>query len=580
LVRVVFTSMMFRYFLISSFFALVCWTNALGQQYVISTIAGNGSPGFSGDGGAGTSAQVNLPGGIAVDSSSNLYIADGGNHRVRKLSNGIMTTVAGNGTAGYAGDNGAATSAQLNDPVGVAVDSSGNLYIADAGNNVVRKVSNGTITTFAGNNKSLPGYGGDGGAATSAQLNDPVGVAVDSAGTVYIADANNNAIRKVSGGNISTFPGGTLHHPDGVAVDPVGNLYVADTGGRRVVYLSGGTATVFAGNGNIGFSGDNGLAVNAALNDPVTIAVDSAGYVYIADTINSRIRKVSPNDGVITTIAGQGRTGYSGDGGPATSAKLYFPHGVAVDTAGNVYISDEGDSTIRMLQVAAPQISANAVVNAASFAHQISGGSLATVFASNITGAKASASAPLPTSLAGVSVSVNGKNAPLLYVTSTQVNFQVPWKTDPGLASVAIIANGVVSNAVTVPVVAAAPGLFTYGSGRAVVQNSDFTLNSPNNPAKAGSTIMAYLTGSGPVDPPVADGALAPASPPATATSSSSATIGSAPAKVSFAGLAPGFVGLVQVNIVVPSGLPKGDYPLTVTIAGQDSNSALVSVTP
>src|SRR5260370_312468 len=206
--------MMFRHFLIGSFFALLCWTNALGQQYIIGTIAGNGSAGFSGDGGAGTSAQLNLPGGIAVDSSGNLYIADGGNHRVRKLSNGIMTTVAGNGTAGYAGDNGAATSAQLNDPVGVAVDSAGNLYIADAGNNVIRKVSNGTITTLAGNNKAGAGYSGDGGTATSAQFNDPVGVAVDSAGNLYIADANNNAIRKVAYGYIRTYAGAKSLNPD------------------------------------------------------------------------------------------------------------------------------------------------------------------------------------------------------------------------------------------------------------------------------------------------------------------------------------------------------------------------------
>src|ERR1700730_3690067 len=283
---------MFRHFLISSFFGLVCWTNAWGQQYIISTVAGNASAGFSGDGGAATSAQLKLPGGIAIDSSGNLYIADGGNHRVRKLSSGTLTTVAAKGTAGYTGDNGAATSAELNDPVGVAVDSSGNLYIAAAGNNVIRKVSNGTITTIAGNNTL--GYTGDGAAATKAELNNPVDVAVDSAGNVYIADANNDTIREVSGGNISTIPGGTLHHPDSIAIDLGGHLFVADTGGTRIVLLSGGSATVFAGNGSSGYSGDNGLAVNATLYDPVGVTVDAAGYVYIADTFNSRIRKVSP----------------------------------------------------------------------------------------------------------------------------------------------------------------------------------------------------------------------------------------------------------------------------------------------
>lgn len=550
-----------------------------GQQYVISTFAGNNTGGYSGDSGPATSAQLNLPGGIAVDSSGNLYIADGGNHRVRKISGGTITTVAGNGTAGYTGDNGAATSAELNDPVDVAVDSSGNLYIADAGNNVIRKVSNGTITTFAGNNTLGAGYTGDGGAAPNAQLNAPVGVAVDSAGNVYIADSNNNAIREVSGGNISTVTGGTLHHPCSVAVGPSNTLYVADTDGRRVVFLSSGNATVFAGNGDFGFSGDSGLAVNAELYDPFGVAVDSAGYVYIADTFNSRIRKVSA-DGVITTIAGSGRLGYSGDGGSATSASLYFPRDVAVDSAGNVYVSDEINNVIRLLQPVAPVISGNAVVNAANFTPQISPGALATVFASNITGVTASASAPLPPSLAGVSVSVNGVNAPILYATSTQVNFQVPWGTNVGSATLTISSNGVVGNTVTVPVATAAPGLFTYGSGRAVVQNFDFSLNTSSNPAKVGSTVMAYLTGSGPVNPPVNNGALSPSNPLANITSSYSAKMGSASANVSFAGLAPGFVGLVQMNIVVPAGLAKGDYPLTVTIDGQTSNSGTVSVTP
>ena len=550
-----------------------------GQQYVISTFAGNNTGGYSGDSGPATSAQLNLPGGIAVDSSGNLYIADGGNHRVRKISGGTITTVAGNGTAGYTGDNGAATSAELNDPVDVAVDSSGNLYIADAGNNVIRKVSNGTITTFAGNNTLGAGYTGDGGAAPNAQLNAPVGVAVDSAGNVYIADSNNNAIREVSGGNISTVTGGTLHHPCSVAVGPSNTLYVADTDGRRVVFLSSGNATVFAGNGDFGFSGDSGLAVNAELYDPFGVAVDSAGYVYIADTFNSRIRKVSA-DGVITTIAGSGRLGYSGDGGSATSASLYFPRDVAVDLAGNVYVSDEINNVIRLLQPVAPVISGNAVVNAANFTPQISPGALATVFASNITGVTASASAPLPPSLAGVSVSVNGVNAPILYATSTQVNFQVPWGTNVGSATLTISSNGVVGNTVTVPVATAAPGLFTYGSGRAVVQNFDFSLNTSSNPAKVGSTVMAYLTGSGPVNPPVNNGALSPSNPLANITSSYSAKMGSASANVSFAGLAPGFVGLVQMNIVVPAGLAKGDYPLTVTIDGQTSNSGTVSVTP
>lgn len=572
---------MFHRISLGVLFGLVCGVNAFGQQYVISTIAGNGASGYSGDSGPAAAAQLSFPGGIAVDSSGNLYIADGGNNRVRKISGGTITTVAGNGTLGYTGDKGPATSAELDDPVDVALDSAGNLYIADAGNNVIRQVtSGGTITTFAGNNALGAGYSGDGAAASAAQLNDPVGVAVDAAGNVYIADAGNNAIREVSGGNISTITGGILTHPDGVASDPSGNLYVADTGGRRIVYLSGGNATVFVGNGNIGFSGDGSLALSAALNDPVAVARDTAGYIYIADTFNNRVRKVSL-DGYITTIAGQGTPGYFGDGGPATSAGLLFPHGIAVDTAGNVYICDEGNSVIRMLQVAAPQISPNAVVNAASFFSQVSPGALATVFASNITSGQATASAPLPPSLAGVSVTVNGQKAPVLFVDPTQINFQVPWETAIGTGSLAITVNGVASNTIPISVATAAPGLFLYGSGRAVAQNIDFSLNTSGNPAKEGTAIMAYLTGSGPVNNQPVDGAPGPGQPNlSNVTSSYSATIGSASAQVSFAGLAPGFVGLLQVNVVVPTGLAKGDYPLTVTIAGQASNAGTISVTP
>ena len=186
-----------------------------------------------------------------------------------------------------------------------------------------------------------------------------------------------------------------------------------------------------------------------------------------------------------------------------------------------------------------------------------------------------------PAALAqGVTVNVNGRAAPILYVTRSQVNFQVPWETKVGQDATIQVNNGMTSNSTVVPVVSAGPGLFTNGAGRAVVQNANLRLNSPNDPAAAGTTIMAYLTGSGPVKPSVADGAPAPAKPPATATSSCTASIGSASATVSFAGLAPGFVGVMQVNIVVPSGLAAGDYALTITVDGQASNSAKISVTP
>jgi len=572
---------------------ILCATCAWSQQYTISTIAGTNVQGFSGDSGAAASAQLALPGRIAIDSSGKIYIADGFNNRVRMISGGTITTVAGTGTAGFSGDGKAATAAQLTDPIGVAVDSSGNLYIADAGNNVVRKVtSSGTISTIAGNNTA--GYAGDTGDPTKAQLNDPVAVAVDSSGNVYIADANNNVIRMVSSttsgttvsSTISTIVGGVatpftqLNHPDGLALGPGGTIYIADTGNKRIALFANGTLTSFAGNGSSAFSGDNGPALNASLNDPIGVAVDAVGNVYIADTLHNRIRKVS-SSGIITTIAGQGDAFYGGDGGPAISAKLFFPHDVAIDSSGNVYVADTGNNVIRLLVPQKPVLNANGVVNGANFlSRNISPGALATIFGTNFASGPVAASVlPLPTVLGPVSVTVNGHNAPLLYVNATQVNFQVPWETQLGNALISVNVNGLISNSVSAPVLTAAPGLFVLPPSRALVQNSDSSLNGPDNAAKAGSTITAYLTGSGPVSPAVANGAPAPATPPlATVTSDKSVTIGSAAATVSFAGLAPGFVGLLQMNIVVPSTLAAGDYPLTITIHGELSNTATISV--
>ncbi len=284
-------------------------------------------------------------------------------------------------------------------------------------------------------------------------------------------------------------------------------------------------------------------------------------------------------DGVITTIAGTGRTGYSGDGGPATSAQLSAPDGVAVDKAGNVYVADTHNSVIRVLQPSLPTLNSGGVGNAASYQTQISPGALAVLFGSGmgLTTASPAANPALPTNVGGVTVTVNGQAAPLYYVSPGQIDFQVPWETAVGSASVAVTVNGGASNAISVPVVAAGPGLFT-SSGSAIVQNAPaYSLNSPTNPAPAGSTIVAYLTGSGPVNPTVADGTPTPATSLVQATSSWSATIGTAAAQVSFVGLAPGFIGLVQANIVVPAGLAPGTYPLTVSIGGQASNSGTIS---
>lgn len=557
------------------------------QPYTINTIAGNGTAGYAGDSGSATTAQLNTPVGVEVDGTGNLYIGDGGNQRVRLVSNGTISTIAGNGTDGYGGDGAAAGSAQLSSPTHMVLDSSGNLYISDSGNNVIRMVSTaGTISTIAGSvctsdqtTSCGAGYSGDGGNATAALLNNPLGLAIDSAGSVYIADSGNNVIRKISGGTISTLPVTVkLNHPDDVVIDSSGNLYIADTNNSRIIRVtSAGAVSNFAGTGVSGFGGDNGPAIRAQLSFPAALALDGSGSLYIADTLNSRIRRVA-KDGTITTIAGNGQLSYSGDGGAATNAALYFPRAIAADASGNVYIADTDNNRVRVLESPAPVISNNGIVNAASFAPHISPGALASVFGNYFGSSNAGAGVPLPTTLNQVRINVNGRPAPILYVTPTQVNFQVPWDTALGTADVSVMLNGTNSNTATVPVLAAGPGIFTQNSGAAVVQNADYSLNTQANPAPAGATIIAYLTGSGPLSASVPDGTATPSTPLIRLTAPVTATIGTQPADVGFAGLAPGFVGLVQVNLSIPSGLATGSYPLTITIGTEASNAASISV--
>ncbi|HEX4996877.1 MAG TPA: FG-GAP-like repeat-containing protein, partial [Terriglobia bacterium] len=342
------------YILDSSFYCI----RKVSPGGTVSTFAGSPpySFGFSGDGGPATAARISFAWGLAADSSGDLYIADSNNNRVRKVSGGIITTVAGSGISGFQGDGGPATAAKLDYPAGPATDGAGNLYFADSNNNRVRKVSpGGVISTVAGTGDH--GFSGDGGAAISARLANPLGVAVDGVGNLYIVEINDR-IRKVSPDGVITTVAGTgeigfngdgqaatsaqLFHPNGVAVDASGNLYIADTYNHRIrkVTTSGIISTV-AGTGDSGFGGDEGPGAAAQLQWPSAVAVDRSGNVYIADVGNHRIRKVSP-EGIISTFAGTGTPGFSGDGGPATLAELTTPSGVAVDSSGILYIAANG----------------------------------------------------------------------------------------------------------------------------------------------------------------------------------------------------------------------------------------------
>ena len=341
---------------------------------LISTVAGTGgNGGYNGDNIAATSAMLLHPFSVAVDSSGNLYIADVDNHRIRKViaATGVITTLAGTGSQGNIGDNIAATSAFLGGPSGIVLDAFGNVYIADAGTDRIRKVTTATgiITTVAGT--GVYGYNGDNISATSATLGHPSGVALDALGNLYIADQSNDRIRKVTAatGLISTVAGtGTpgyngdniaatsaaLSAPLSVAFDSSGNLYVVEQLNHRVrkVAATTGVITTVAGSVSSNSSGDGAAALNARLNSPQDVTVDSTGNLYVADQDNHRIRKVMIGTGVITTVAGTGAQGYNGDDIAATSATLNRPNGVAVDSVGNLYILDNGNYRIRKVSAA------------------------------------------------------------------------------------------------------------------------------------------------------------------------------------------------------------------------------------
>ncbi|HUO59096.1 MAG TPA: NHL repeat-containing protein [Candidatus Acidoferrales bacterium] len=305
---------------------------------------------------------------VAVDSGGNTYIADYSNHAIRKVtSNGTISTIAGMGIAGYSGDGGAATSALLNYPLGLAFDSSNNLYIADSGNNVVRRITSaGVISTVAGTGTA--GNGAPGGLATTTNLNGPSGVAIDGSGNLYIADTNNNLIRKVdlSTGILTTFAGNgasafsgdggpainaSFNKPQGIFIDSSGNLFVADTSNHSVrkIAASAGTVSTVAGNGTYGSGGDNGLATGAVLSGPTDVVTDSSGDLFIADPSNSVIRKVTASSGDITTVAGSGVSGYSGNGQSATAAQLDQPSGI-VFLNGSLLIADSANNEIRVVK--------------------------------------------------------------------------------------------------------------------------------------------------------------------------------------------------------------------------------------
>ena len=572
---------------------------------IINTVAGSGTFGFSGDGGSASMAVLSAPTGLALNNGS-LDIADQGNHRVRQvIAGGSIFTVAGNGAPSYAGDGLAAVSAGLDGPTGLAFDPSGNLYIADTENGRVRQVDpSGTIITFAGNG-IVSGFGGEGDPATLTPLDAPQGVVPDLAGNVYVSDTNHNRVIQVdTAGNIHTVAGngtagntggsgtslGELYGPTGLAVDSAGNLYIADTQNQRIQMLdAGGTISTIAGNGASGFSGDGGDALAAELNMPSAVAVDSSGNIYIADTGNNRVRLVT-TDGNIATIAGTGDAAYNGDRGAALDIALSKPGGLALDSQGNVWIADTGNNRVRMLSAIQtvvtppPQFVDVALANSASLLPgPLAPGEIFSIFGLGIGPDTAAtgvfnASGTLSTTLGNVQVLFNQTPAPLFYAQSNQINAQVPYEmAGQTSAQLQVVYQGITLAAMQVSLADANPALFTlnYGTGNAVVVNQDGSINSDRHPAPRGSIVVLYATGEGQTSPAGVTGqaAVAPFPLPALKVSLSMAGL---PANILFAGEAPGFVGLMQINAQVPTGfIPTGELPVVLAVGPYQSPAGL-----
>jgi uncharacterized protein (TIGR03437 family) len=622
---------------ISDFAANIVYQIAGGM---LSIFAGTGNAGFGGDGSSATQAQLKAPAGLASDGAGNVYIADSGNNRIRKVSHGIIssifTTIAPTGvaitsggtlyiaSAGYfgtqfagiggltpavdvavdksgnvfvtemlyvreisktgtnliagtgaprffGGDGGPATEARLHVPSGLTQDSAGNWYIADAANHRVRKIDlSGVITTIAGT--GTPGINGDNGLAAQAQLNGPLSVAADSRGDLYVADTGNNALRKITPGGMISTVSTQLNVPSYVAVGPDQSVYVADTGNNRVVRFtpSGMASTVIQAlapsavmvdaQGNVYVSTQSGVSklssigalttVLDRLKVPRGLGLAANGDLLICETGANVIRRV-PQPGGSVIIAGNGVAGFSGDSGVATSAKLNTPEDIAIDATGQIWIADSANNRIRVLtpsSAPAQTTAAMTLVNAASMAGgPIAAGEIVSIFGAGFV--------PDQTQ-----VMFDHQPATTFYVGANQINALAPAQFTANSTEISIAVNGINLADWTANVTGSSPALFTLsgGTGQAAATNEDGSVNSPANPAQRGSIVTFYATGQG--------------SAPAVIA----LTVGNYPAELLYAGPAPGFPGLMQINAQIPGGfLSPGVQPVVLTVGPAASQSGV-----
>ena len=581
------------------------------QTYRIATVAGGVPVGLTtgtGDGGQALAAGLgNSVADVAADAYGNIYIAAG--NLVREVSAaGVITTVAGGGVS--VADFVPAVQAALS-PSALASTASGVLYIADNAFGVsrIRRVdSSGIITTVAGGSCCTLG---DGGPATAAYLGDVLGIALDNSGNLYIAQNLLGAglIRKVNlTGTITTIAGGgaccalneggsatavSLFSPTGVAVDNAGNVYIAEYGGNRVRVVSGGLIHTVAGNGNAADSGDGGSAVQAGIAHPWHISIDSGvpgGAILISEMSGARVRLLAAN-GNISTAAGNGSEGFSGDGGPAVSAMLGQPSGIGSAGNGVFYLADTSGQIGRVRALTPslirPVVSPGGVVPVFSSTSVIQPGSWVSIYGSNLASATTVWGGDFPTTLGNTSVTVNGKAAYLWFVSPGQINFQAPDDTATGLVPVTVTTPaGSFSAQVTLRTYAPSFSLLNNKYPAAIVLTPGSPGNSgngydiigpagafsfPTRPAHAGETLVLFGVGFGPTNPSVAAGKIFSGAAPGL--SFPQVSIGGASASVAFSGIVQ--AGLFQLNVQVPK-VPGGDQPLAATIGGATTPSSVL----
>ena len=609
--------------------------------HTLTSLAGSGKPGFSGDGGSAAAASLSAPAAIARDNEGNLYVADSGNHVVRQIapsgiinslfSPGPVATAVGLANPGcvaldkagnlfFADRNGAyrvvlATGqitklagpwAPLSSrPNGCAVDNQNNVYLADTSNSVVWEVSSAGVVGAVAGTPGQSGFSGDGGPSASALLNNPRGLALDRAGNVYIADNQNARIREVTTeGVIETIAGtgaggfagdggpatAARLNAAGLAIDAAGTVYTSDASGCHVRMISpAGIITTVAGinaASACGYAGDGGPATSALLDSPIGLAADGNGNLYIAESTGNRIRKVDAS-GTITTIAGAGAAGFSGDGASALAAQLSSPNGLAADSADNVYIADAGTNRIRKLTP--PPRFISGVVNAASLLPgAVSPGEIVTINGNGLGATQAASfqvtdAGTLSTTLAETQVMFDGTPAALLSVQASRITAMVPYEVAGEAATqIQVASPGGQSNTVAIPVGVAAPAIFTQdssGTGPGMILNGDGSTNSPSNPAARQSVVTIQATGEGQTTPPGTDGLIASDTPPGPLQSVSLRIGGVTDGQIVSATGTPGLAaGYFQVAVKIPDDAPSGSAVPILLIVGGVASQAGVTI--